>query len=48
MAKDKEEIEKLFEDILREVLKKEQAERLPEQILQDEAQTEVPYEGNQI
>lgn len=48
MAKDKEEIEKLFEEILREVLKKEQAERLPEQILQEEAQTEVPYEGNQI
>ena len=48
MAEDNEELEKLFEDILREVLKKEQAERLPEQILQDEAQTEVPYEGNQI
>lgn len=43
-----EELEKLFEDALRDVLKKEGAEGLPERLGQGREGPGVPYEGDQI
>ena len=43
-----EEFEKLFEEILREVLKKEGVQGLPERLGQGREGPGVPYEGDQI